>query len=180
VVSVGLVESWDDELGDLLARIAGRFARVERMRAFAYVRGLLAPLGRHNGWTLAERAGDGSPDGMQALLCSPRWDRDAVRDDVRGYVVERIGDPDGVQVARPRVRAGRHGLHQRPTGTLEQALHPVRGVVAGRLCDCPAVLAGQPRQQAKQDIPEPVAWVPPARTGARYAPSHHPVPQPTR
>jgi hypothetical protein len=81
VVSVELVTSWDDELGDLLARIAGRFARVEpRKRAFAYVGGLMAPLERRNGWTLAEQAGDGSTDGVQALLCSPGWDRDADRD----------------------------------------------------------------------------------------------------
>jgi SRSO17 transposase len=100
VVSAGLVESWDDGLGDLFARFAGRFSRVEpRRRAFAYVRGLLAPLERRNGWTLAEQAGDGSPDGVQALLCSPCWDADAVRDDVRGYVIEHIGDPGGVLVA---------------------------------------------------------------------------------
>ena len=85
MVSVGLVESWEDGLGDLFARIAGRFSRVEpRRRAFAYVRGLLSGLERRNGWTLAEQAGDGSPDGVQALLCSPCWDADMVRDDVRG------------------------------------------------------------------------------------------------
>jgi SRSO17 transposase len=95
-----LVESWDGELEDLFARVAGWFSRVEpRKRAFAYVRGLLSPLERRNGWTLAEQAGDGCPDGMQALLCSPCWDRDAVRDEVRDYVVERIGDSDGVLIA---------------------------------------------------------------------------------
>ncbi len=100
MVSVALVESWDDELDDLFARVAGRFSRVEpRQRAFAYVRGLMAPLERRNGWTLAEQAGDGCPDGMQALLCSPCSDAGLVRDDVRDYVVERIGDPDGVLIA---------------------------------------------------------------------------------
>jgi SRSO17 transposase len=100
VVSAGLVGSWEHELGELFARIAGRFARVEpRKRAFAYVRGLLSPLERRNGWTLAEQAGDGSPDGMQALLSSPCWDADAVRDDVRRYLVERIGDPAGILIA---------------------------------------------------------------------------------
>jgi hypothetical protein len=55
VVSAGLVASWDDELVGLLARIAGRVSRVEpRKRAFGYVRGLLAPLERRNGWTPAE------------------------------------------------------------------------------------------------------------------------------
>src|ERR1700733_11996281 len=94
VVDVELVRLWGGELEDVFARVAGRFSRVEpRKRAFAYVRGLLAPLERRNGWTLAEQAGDGSPDGMQALLCSPCWDPDMVRDDVRDLVVERIGDP---------------------------------------------------------------------------------------
>jgi SRSO17 transposase len=56
-------------------------------------------LERRNGWTLAEQAGDRSPDAMQALLTSPAWDPDAVRDDVRAYVVDRIGDPAGVLIA---------------------------------------------------------------------------------
>jgi SRSO17 transposase len=123
VVSVGLVESWDDELGDLFARVAGRFSRVEpRKRAFAYVRGLMAPLERRNGWTLAEQAGDGSPDGMQALLCSPCWDPDLVRDDVRDFVVERIGDPDGVLIADETgfAKKGRAsaGVQRQYSGTL--------------------------------------------------------------
>jgi hypothetical protein len=59
----------------------------------------LAPLERRNGWTLAEQAGERSPDGMQLLLTSPAWDPDAVRDDVRAYVVERIADPGGMLIA---------------------------------------------------------------------------------
>ncbi|HTI27590.1 MAG TPA: transposase, partial [Kutzneria sp.] len=118
-----MVASWDDELGDLLARIAGRFSRVEpRKRAFAYGRGLLAPLERRNGWTLAEQAGDGSPDGMQALLCSPGWDRGMVRDDVRDYVVEHIGDRDGVLIADETgfAKKGRAsaGVQRQYSGTL--------------------------------------------------------------
>lgn len=85
------------------ARIAPRFARSEpRERVLAYVRGLLAPLEKKNSWTLAERAGEAIPDGMQRLLMSADWDADAVRDDVRDYVVEhlapRAGDPVGVLV----------------------------------------------------------------------------------
>jgi SRSO17 transposase len=117
-----LVESWEDGLVELFARVAGRFSRVEpRRRAFAYVRGLLSGLERRNGWTLAEQAGDGSPDGMQALLCSPCWDADAVRDDVRGYVVERIGDPAGVLIADETgfVKKGRRsaGVQRQYSGT---------------------------------------------------------------
>ena len=51
-----------------------------------------------NGWTLAETAGDATPDGMQRLLNAAGWDADGVRDDVRDYAVEHLGERDGVQV----------------------------------------------------------------------------------
>jgi hypothetical protein len=58
-------ESWTRDLEALAARIAPRFCRAEpRRRALAYLRGLLAPLERKNGWQLAEAMGDASPDGM--------------------------------------------------------------------------------------------------------------------
>jgi SRSO17 transposase len=60
------------------------------------VSGLLAGLEHKNGWTLAERAGEGSPDGMQRLLRTADWDVDAVRDGVRDYVIERLGAPEAV------------------------------------------------------------------------------------
>ncbi len=82
------------------ARIGGRFTRVEpRGRARQYVTGLVAGLERKNGWTLAERAGEVSPDGMQRLLRWADWDIDGVRDDVRSYVAERLGDEDAVLIA---------------------------------------------------------------------------------
>ncbi|WP_445185328.1 IS701 family transposase [Pseudonocardia sp. Cha107L01] len=87
------------ELDRLHARVAGRFARAEpRARMREYVAGLVAGLERKNGWTLAERAGEASPDGMQRLLRWADWDIDGVRDDVREYVVERLGDPGGVLI----------------------------------------------------------------------------------
>ena len=55
-------------------------------------------LERKNGWTLAERAGEVSPDRMQRLLRRADWDVDRVRDDVRDYVVERLGDLAGVLI----------------------------------------------------------------------------------
>jgi len=91
--------AWTAGLDDLFALVAGRFFRVEpRLRARAYVRGLLAPLAAKNGWTLAEAAGDATPDGMQRLLNRAAWDDDGVRDDVRGYVVRHLGAADGVLV----------------------------------------------------------------------------------
>jgi SRSO17 transposase len=91
--------AWVAGLDDLFALVAGRFGRVEpRRRARAYVRGLLAPLAVKNGWTLAEAAGDATPDGMQRLLNAAAWDADGVRDDVRGYVAGHLGSADGVLV----------------------------------------------------------------------------------
>jgi len=96
---VAEVKAWAAGLAEVHARIAPRFARSEpRERVLAYVRGLLAPLERKNSWTLAERAGEAVPDGMQRLLASADWDADAVRDDVRDYVVEHLGDRSGVLV----------------------------------------------------------------------------------
>jgi len=90
---------WQAGLEELLGRVAGRFGRVEpRWRARAFVLGLLADLPRKNCWTLAEHAGDASPDGMQHLLGRAVWDEDGVRDDVRAYVVEHLGDPEAVLV----------------------------------------------------------------------------------
>ena len=98
-LDVAEVREWAAGLEEVHARIAPRFARSEpRERVLAYVRGLLAPLERKNSWTLAERAGEAVPDGMQRLLATADWDADAVRDDVRDYVVEHLGDPGGVLV----------------------------------------------------------------------------------
>lgn len=60
--------------------------------------GLLAPLEKKNGWTLAEQVGQQRPDGVQRLLNHSDWDEDAVRDDVRDFVVETIGAKDGILI----------------------------------------------------------------------------------
>ena len=87
-------------LDELHERIAGRFARAEpRARVREYVSGLVTCLERKNGWTLAEWAGEVSPDGMQRLLGRADWDVDGVRNDVRAYVAEQLGDPGGVLIA---------------------------------------------------------------------------------
>ncbi|WP_432574036.1 IS701 family transposase [Kineococcus sp. SYSU DK005] len=87
------------ELDRLHARIASRFARAEpRARVRTYVAGLAAGLERKNGWTLAEQAGEVSPDGMQRLLRKADWDVGGVRDDVRDHVVQHLGSADGVLI----------------------------------------------------------------------------------
>src|SRR5215468_4673062 len=94
-----VLRSWIAGLDDLFARVAGRFGRVEpRRQARLYLMGLLAPVERKNGWQLAEAAGDATPDRMQRLLNNARWEARGVRDDLRGYVVQQLGDPAGVLI----------------------------------------------------------------------------------
>jgi len=80
---------------ELMGRVAGRFGRVEpRRRARAFVLGLP----RKNCWSIAEHAGDATPDGMQYLLARAVWDAGGARDEVRGFVVEHLGDLGAVLV----------------------------------------------------------------------------------
>ena len=96
---VAEVARWADGIEQVHECIAGRFRRPEpRRRALAYLRGLLSPVERKNGWQLAEQAGDATPDGVQRLLYNYRWDADQVRDYLRDYVVEHLGDVGGVMV----------------------------------------------------------------------------------
>ena len=82
-------EAWTD----LHARIAHRFARSEaRERAGRYLAGLLERVERKNGWQLAEAIGETGPHGVQRLLNAATWDTDGVRDDLRNYVVDHLGD----------------------------------------------------------------------------------------
>ena len=93
------VSALEAELRALHERIAGRFRRPEaHQRTLAYLQGLLGPMERKNGWQLAEYAGDATPFGMQRLLARCRWDEDGVRDDLREYVVEHLGDEQAVLV----------------------------------------------------------------------------------
>src|SRR3954468_1845066 len=99
MTSIEAAEDWARGLDELAERIAPRFRRTEaRHRARSYLGGLLAPLERKNGWHLAEAAGDASPDSVQDFLSRMRWDAEAVRDDLRAYVVEHLGDPGAVLV----------------------------------------------------------------------------------
>jgi len=82
-------ERWAQGLEEVMERIGRRFGRIEpRRRARAYLRGLLSPAERKNGWQLAEVAGDRTPDGVQDFLARAHWEAELVRDDLRAYVVE--------------------------------------------------------------------------------------------
>lgn len=87
------------ELERVWQRLRPRFARAEmRVRCRRYLHGLLSATRRKNGWQLAEAVGERTPHGMQELLNRAVWDADAVRDDLRAYVVEHLGNPEAVLV----------------------------------------------------------------------------------
>src|SRR3989440_242821 len=88
-----------EELAKLHARIAPHFRRAEvRRRAQRFLEGLLAPLERKNGWQLAEELGERGPRGVQRLLADADWDEGAVRDELRAYITEHLGEENGVLV----------------------------------------------------------------------------------
>jgi SRSO17 transposase len=92
-------DRWRRGFDELVGRIASRFARVEpRRRVGLFLLGLLAELPWVNCWTIAEHAGEVSPDGMQNLLSRAAWDADAVRDALCGYVVDHLADPGALLV----------------------------------------------------------------------------------
>ena len=98
-VDMQTVRGWGAALDGLHARLRPHFGRAEsRRRVRRYVEGLLGPTERKNGWQLAEQAGEATPYGMQRLLAGAKWDADAVRDDLRAYVVEHLADPAAVLI----------------------------------------------------------------------------------
>jgi SRSO17 transposase len=148
--------AWTAGLDDLFALVAGRFFRVEpRLRARAYVRGLLAPLAAKNGWTLAEAAGDATPDGMQRLLNAAAWDDDGVRDDVRGYVARHLGSAEGVLVVDETgfVKKGvkSAGVQRQYSGTAGR----VENCQLGVFC---AYVSGRGRALIDRELYLPKSW----------------------
>lgn len=107
-----------DELMALHARITPRFARPEvRELAGRYLAGLLAPVQRRNGWQMARQIGDERPDGVQRLLNKARWHAELLRNDLRNYLVKRIGDPTGVLMI---VETGFHKKGAKSVGVAQQ------------------------------------------------------------
>jgi len=93
------IRGWAVGLAALHQRIARHFVRAEpRHLAYDYLRALMSPIERKNGWQIAEHVGAATPDGVQRLLATAHWDADQVRDDLRAYVVEHLGHPDAVLI----------------------------------------------------------------------------------
>src|SRR5437764_6972460 len=86
---LSIISQGAQALAELSVRIAPRFGRAEvRSRVERYLRGLLASVERKNGWQLAEELRDPNVHGVQRLMAEADWDEEAVRDDLRAYVIE--------------------------------------------------------------------------------------------
>src|SRR4051794_6975884 len=163
-----------------MGRLGPRFGRVEpRRRALAYLRGLLAPVERKNGWQLAEAAGDRAPDGMRDFLGRMRWD--AVRDDLLAYVVEHLGDPGAVLVLDETgfVKKGTRsaGVQRQYSGTAGRVENCRVGVFLGyaglkghapidRALHLPEGWAGDAGRRAGAGVPAAVAFAAKPKLGA--------------
>ena len=109
----GALLDWEAELAGLKARLAPIFGRRElKATASAFLGGLLSGVARKTGWQMAEQAGFDRPNRIQSLLGRSIWDEDALRDDVRAYVIEALGDADGVLVVDETgfVKKGEHSV----------------------------------------------------------------------
>jgi SRSO17 transposase len=91
--------AWSESFNEMFAQVAGVFGNASvRRHGRGYLLGLLSQQERKNSWSLAEFAGDVSPDGMQRLLNFSPWDQDACRDTLRAYVIRNLGDAGAVLV----------------------------------------------------------------------------------
>jgi len=111
-----------EELQRLHARISPRFRRREvRDLVGRYLVELLGPVEHRTGRQIAEQLGEGRADAVQRLLNKARWDADAVRDDLREYVLEHLGDPAGVlallEIGFPKKGVKSAGVARQPNPT---------------------------------------------------------------
>jgi SRSO17 transposase len=150
---------WAALFDDMFAEVvAPAFCRREpRLRSRWYLLGLVSGLERKNGWTLAEFAGEATPDGMQRLLAAARWDADAVRDALGRYVAAHLGDAAAVLVADETgfEKSGicSAGVQRQYTGT------------AGKITNCQIgvflayVVPGRARALIDRDLYVPRSWM---------------------
>lgn len=116
------IQNWTDALVEIEKRIGQHFARSEaREQAMSYLRGLMSPVTRKNSWRLAEALGEATPYGIQHLLGRALWDADSVRNELRQYVLDYLGDEQAVLVVDETgfLKKGRHsaGVARQYSGT---------------------------------------------------------------
>src|SRR5260370_1410946 len=96
---LSIISQSAEALAELVVRIGSNFRRAEvRKRVGRYLQGLLAEVSRKNGWQMAEELGEANAHGVQRLLEEADWDEEAVRDELRTYVIEQLGESGGILV----------------------------------------------------------------------------------
>jgi SRSO17 transposase len=171
IVEPVVVAGWSKALEELHRRIGHRFARSEaRERVKRYLVGLLGRVERKNGWQIAEVTGERDPQGVQRLLNAAKWDADEVRDDLRKYVVEHLGDEEtGVLIVDETgfLKKGEKsvGVARQYTGTAGDTVNCQVGVFLAyssekgaafvdRVLYLPKAWAADPARREEAGIPE--------------------------
>jgi SRSO17 transposase len=169
------IGTWSQAFGKLHRRIGHRFCRSEaRDRARRYLLGLLGRVERKNGWQMAEAIGERDPQGVQRLLNCAKWDADAVRDDLRSYVVERLADgASGVLIVDEtgflKKGAKSVGVARQYTGTAGDTVNCQVGVFLAyssekgaafldRALYLPRAWTNAPARRAEAGVPEGVVF----------------------
>jgi SRSO17 transposase len=175
VTESAAIARWSGALGELHERIGHRFARSEaRERVRRYLVGLFGRVERKNGWQMAEAIGERDPQGVQRLLNSAKWDADEVREDLREYVVEHLGDEEsGILVVDETgfLKKGEKsvGVARQYTGTAGDTVNCQVGVFLAyssekgaafvdRALYLPRTWTGDPARRAEAAIPEEILF----------------------
>src|SRR5215510_1001993 len=151
------VGQWATGLQEVATRIGSRFPRAEpRRRALQYLRSLLSPRERKNGWQMAADAGDPTPAGVQHLLGRAQWDAEAVRDALRHYVVKHLGERDAILILD---ETGFPKQGTKSAGVARQ----YSGAAGGRIANCQigvflAYASSQGRAFTERELYLPRAW----------------------
>ncbi|HVE74694.1 MAG TPA: IS701 family transposase [Mycobacteriales bacterium] len=164
----------DGEIETVVARLRPRFRRrAAHQHAAAYLRGLLGEVERKNGWQLAEYAGYRHPRTIQRVLDRSAWDAEAVRNDLRAFVMADLGDPDGVLVVDETgfLKKGSKscGVARQYSGTAGRIENCQIGVFLGyagprgragidQALYLPKDWAADPERRAEAGVPETVAF----------------------
>ena len=171
------LDRWDAAFAAFHARFAPYFRRREvRERSARYVRGLLGPVERKNGWQLAEAIGERDPVGVQRLLFAAAWDAQAVQQEQARFVAEHWGTPDGIFVVDESgfVKKGTKsaGVQRQYSGTAGKVENCQIGVFVAYVADfgqgghafldrrlyLPREWAADPARRQEAGVPDDVAF----------------------
>jgi len=87
-------------IDEVINRLKTRFpSRSGKEMARRYITGLMSRAERKNGWQLSEALGQRTPYAIQQFIYRGTWSADEVRDDLREYVKEKLGEESGVLIA---------------------------------------------------------------------------------